>query len=339
MKSTKLIIGTLTVSLALLGGTGAASAGDAQLSEKDRADKAAELYKQANKLYDDQQLSLAEALYRKSWDLQKTFGVASNFGAVELELGKGREAAELLRYAVSHFPAKGKPETRAALEARLEKAKQLVGTARIRTTSAGAEVFVDGKSLGMAPLTEDVYLDPGSHTFEAKQKDHLDAKQTILAIAGKAQDVTLSLPAAPKKAPPPPVATTKEPSPKWPIPGIVMAVTGVVGLGVGGTFIGAAEINRGDAVRLRDKLVAANVNCPAGSADCTQLHAITQRADMFGNTGIGLLIGGGALAAAGVAYVLWPASKTPAPGKEATTLHATFAASPAGGGVTVIGSF
>lgn len=340
MNPTKLIIGTLTVSLALFAGAGTASAGDAPASEKDRADKAAELYKQANKLYDDQQLSLAEALYRKAWDLQKTFGTASNFGSVALELGKGREAAELLRYALSHFPAKGKAETRAALEARLEKAKTLIGTVRVRVTSAGAAVFVDGKALGAAPITEEVYLDPGNHTFEAKQQDHVDAKQTVLAIAGKAQDVTLSLPEAPKKGPAPsPIAAGKQPSSKWSIPGVVMVATGVVGLGMGGAFIGAAEINKNDAVRLRDKLVAGNVTCLAGSTDCTQLHAITQRADMFGNTGIGLLIGGGALAAAGVAYVLWPASKTAGPGKDSATVHATFAASPAGGGVTVVGEF
>ncbi|MFO0587411.1 MAG: PEGA domain-containing protein [Polyangiaceae bacterium] len=341
MKSRKLIIGAAVVSFALLGAAGAAVAGEPEASDKDRADKAAELYKQANKLYDDQQLTLAEALYRKAWDLQKTFGIASNFGAVELELGKGQSAATLLQYALSHFPAKGKPETRAALEARLEKAKQLVGTVRVRVTSAGAEVLVDGKSLGVAPITDEVFLDPGNHTFEAKQKGHKDAKQTVLAIAAKAQDVTLSLPDAPKASGPlpPPVTTAQKPPSKWPVPGVVMAAVGVVGLGVGGAFIGAAEVNKGDAIRLRDKLQAANVSCPAGSTECDSLRATTQRADMFGNTGIGLLIGGGVLAAAGAAYILWPGAKIPAPGQDKATVHATFAASPQGGSVTLVGSF
>lgn len=340
MNSGKLIIAAAAVSFALLGGSGMAVAGEPDAAEKDRADKAAELYKQANKLYDDQQLTLAEALYRKAWDLQKTFGIASNFGAVELELGKGQSAASLLQYALAHFPAKGKPETRAALEARLEKAKQLVGTARVRVTSAGAEVLLDGKSLGSAPITDEVFLDPGNHTFEAKQKGHKDAKQTVLAIAGKAQDVTLSLPEAPK-APEllPPATTAQKPPSKWPVPGVVMAAVGVVGLGVGGAFIGAAEINKGDAIRLRDKLQAAGVTCPAGSTDCDSLRATTQRADMFGNTGIGLLIGGGVLAAAGAAYILWPGAKIPEPGKDKAAVHATIVASPQGGGVTLVGTF
>lgn len=333
MKPSKLTIGLSSLCLcALLSGSAPALAGDGAATDKQRSEKAAELYKQANKLYDDRMLAPAEALYRRAWELQKTYGIASNLGALELDLGKPAAAAEMLRYALQQFPAKGKPETRAALEARLEKAKKLACTLRVKVMSPGAEIFVDGKSAGTAPLAEDLFVEPGSHTIVAKQKERLDAQQVVAAVAGATQDVTLTL------APAPPKPVVAAPPAKLPIPGIVMAVTGAVGLGVGGAFIGLAEANRADAQRQHDKLVLANVSCSAGSSDCTSLHTSTARADTFGNTGIGLLIGGGALAAAGVAYILWPNSQ-PSAKKQDTAVHATFGASPTGGGVTLVGTF
>lgn len=319
----------------LLGSPAVALAGDAPATDKQRSERAAELYKQANRLYDDQKLGPAESLYRQAWEIQKTYAIASNLGALELDLGKPAAAADLLRYAIAHFPQKGKPETRAALEARLEKAKKLACTLRVKVSSPGAEVFVDGKSAGTAPLADDVFVEPGSHTVLARQRDRADAKQVVQASAGGVEEVTLTLLAA-APAPAKPVVT--EPPAKLPIPGIAMAVAGVVGLGVGGAFIGLAEQNRADAVRQHDKLAAAGVTCSAGSPECSSLHGMTARADTFGNTGIGLLIGSGALAAAGAAYILWPSARTPAKAKDAA-IHATFGASPAGGGVTLAGTF
>ncbi len=316
----------------LLGSPAVALAGDVPAAEKQRSERAAELYKQANKLYDDQKLGQAESLYRQAWEIQKTYAIASNLGALELDLGKAAAAADLLRYALAHFPPKGKPETRAALEARMEKAKKLAGTLRVKVGSPGAEVFVDGKSAGTAPLADDVFVEPGSHTVVARLRDRADAKQVVQSTAGSVKEVTLTLAAAPTK----PVVA--EPPAKLPLPGIVMAVTGVVGLGIGGAFVGLAGANRADALRQHDKLTAAGVTCPAGSAECNALHGMTSRADTFGNTGIGLLIGSGALAAAGAAYILWPSTQ-PSAKKKDTAIHATFGASPAGGGVTLVGAF
>jgi tetratricopeptide (TPR) repeat protein len=335
MIPSKLTLGLVSVCLCgVLSSPASALAGDGAATDKQRSEKAAELYKQANKLYDDRMLAPAEILYRRAWDLQKTYGIASNLGALELDLGKPAAAAEMLRYALQQFPSKGKPETRDALAARFDKAKKLACTLRVRVTSPGAEVLVDGKSAGTAPLADDLFVEAGNHTIVARQKDRLDAQQVIAAVAGTTQDVTLT----PAPAPPKPVVVVTTPPAKLPIPGIVMAVTGAVGLGVGGAFIGLAEANRGDAQRQHDKLVLANVTCSAGSSDCSSLHTTTARADMFGNTGIGLLIGGGALAAAGAAYILWPNSQ-PSAKKQDTAVHATFGASPTGGGVTLVGTF
>ena len=315
----------------------AALAGDAPASDKARAEKATELYKQANKLYDEGKLESAEGVYKQAWALQKTYGIASNLGALALDLNKPATAAEMLRYALAQFPAKGKPETREALEARFEKAKKLACAVRVKV-EAGAEVLVDGRSVGTAPLADEVFVEAGSHAFEARMRDRKDGKTTLVAVAGSRSEVSLSLAPLPKIQAPPAASSSSGLASKWPLPGLVMGAAGVVAMGVGGAFVGMAEKNHTDATALRDRLAAGRVSCATASPDCTALHNLTSQADTFGNTGIGLLIGGGVTAAAGVAYVLWPASR-PDPKKKDTKVAASFGASPDGAAVTVSGSF
>lgn len=333
----------LTADAADAPGTAQPRASASGSTAQGRNEKAAELYRQANKLYDEKKLASAEALYREAWDLQKSYDIASNLGAVELDLGKPAAAAEMLSFALTQFPARGKPAERAALEARLARAKGLVCTLRITTNAAGAEIFVDGRRAGMAPLADDVFVDPGARTIEVKQKGHRDAKKTIAATPGARLEVALTLEAAPgapvASAAPRAPAALPPPAPqkRSVIPAIAMGAAGVVAMGVGGALIGVAEASRSQAITKRDELKAAGVSCATPSAGCAELHDLTGRADASGNAGIGVMISGGALAAAGVAYFLWPGAR-PAKAKD-TTLRASFGASPAGGGVTLVGSF
>jgi hypothetical protein len=291
-----------------------------------RVEKASELYRQANKLYDEEKLTSAEALYRQAWEIQKTYDIASNLGALELDLGKPVAAAELLSYAIRQFPVRGKPSDRAAVEARLEKAKKRVSTLHVIVSPPGAQVFVDGHLLGTAPLDSEVFVDPGPVTLEARLPGSVDGRQVLSVSAGFEQDVTLSL------------APVPEAPRRNLVPGIVLGTAGVLALGVGATFLGIAQTASGSANSQHDALAAANVSCAAAAPGCSSLHASAARADTFGNAGIGLLAGGGAFAAAGLAYILWPSSRPVLRTKD-TALSASFGASPAGGSVIVVGSF
>lgn len=302
-----------------------ARAADAPAPSRARIERAGELYRQANKLYDEKKLAAAETLYRQAWEIQKTYDIASNLGAIELDLGKPAAAAEHLAFALRQFPARGKLATHAALTARLEKAKKLSCTLRVKAAT-GARIFIDGREVGAAPLAEEVFVDAGAHVLEARLDGHRDAKQTIRVAAGFEQDVTLSLvalPASPKRSL---------------VPGIVLGAAGAAALGVGGVLIGLAESNRADAQALSDRLKASKVSCAAPSASCAELHGLTARTDALGNAGIGALVGGGALAAGALVYVLWPSARPTSKTKD-TALRASFDASPTGGGVTVLGSF
>ena len=300
------------------------------------SERALDLFRQANKLYDEGELAAAEARYRQAWELQKTYHIASNFGALELDLGKPAAAAELFAFALQNYPARGKPEGRAGIEARLETARKKVFTLRVKVAGAGAEILIDGRSAGTAPLAGELFLEPGSRTIVARQAGRRDAKQVIRATAGGAQEVTLTLEPLPGPRSEPPARP--DPPRRSPIPGVVTGAAGVITLATGAALVGLAESARADAQAKRDALSAAGVSCATPSPGCTELRGLTSRTDTLGNAGIGVMVAGGVLAATGITYLLWPGSST-GPKAGETTLRASIGASPAGGGVTVTGSF
>lgn len=310
---------------AAVSGSAAPARGSAA-AEPTRAERALDLFRQANKLYDQRKLPAAEALYRRALELQQTYDIASNFGALELDLGKPAAAAELFALALRHYPVAGKPAERAGIEARFEQAKKLVCTLRVKVAGAGAEILIDGRSVGVAPLVADLYVEPGSRTIEARQAGRRDAREILRAAAGTTREVRLTL------------EPLSEPARRGPLPGIVMGAAGVVALGAGATLVGLAESTRAEAQGKHDALATSGASCAVPSSECAELHALTSRTDALGNAGIAALVAGGALVAVGLTYTLWPSSAGGAKAREAT-LGLSISASPAGGGATLIGSF
>jgi len=163
-------------------------------------ERAVEIYKRANALYDAGKLEDAEKLYREAWQLAKGYDIASNLGAVTFDRGKYRDAAEYLSYALASFPAGGKPAERTNIQDALKKARAHVGALKLQVNVPRARLSINGKAIGDSPLSLEVFVDPGSITVAAELDGYEPAAQTIEAKAGEAREVTLAL--APKQTPP-----------------------------------------------------------------------------------------------------------------------------------------
>jgi hypothetical protein len=285
------------------------------------AARAAELYRQATRLYAARRLSEAEPLYRRAWELQQSYDIASNLGALELELGEPRLAAELLAHALANFPARGRGEERAAIEARFAAARKLVGTLRVTVGVAGAEVRLDGRPVGRAPLPSEIFVTPGAHVVEASFPGYADMRLELRATPG----VTLAvrLPLAPPAPPAPPPRRSA-------VPVIVGASLGLASAVAGAVLLGTSH--RADT--LHDSIQRAGQSCAMASPGCSDLHAAAALSDRLGNAGVAALGIAGALAAGTVAYVVWPGAKLRAP-----AVRASFGITPAGGAALLTGSF
>lgn len=160
-----------------------------------------------------------------------------------------RDAAEHLSYALRTYAISGSTkEQLAKARQMLAEAKQHVTVVTIAVNVQGAEVLVDGKTVGHAPLPDDVFVEPGPRVIEAKLAGHAGARQTIEATKGGTRNVALALaPAAPAAAATPTTpaaaATPATPATSVASAGSVGPVAPPRGLGA---KAGGAEDPRGD---------------------------------------------------------------------------------------------
>ncbi|WP_437545308.1 hypothetical protein WME97_39060 [Sorangium sp. So ce367] len=169
---------------------------DAPPATSRAGERAAQLYREGNRFYDEARFAEAEARYQAAWDLQQSFDVAGNLGNVELEVNQPREAAEHLLYALNIFPLGEKAEKKSFLQKRLAVARSQVGALRISVNVDNAEVLVDGKVVGHSPLDTQVFVDPGKRRIEARRAG-ARTSTSLLVARGSDQSIALSLDSGP----------------------------------------------------------------------------------------------------------------------------------------------
>ena len=158
------------------------------------------------KLFDDKKYDLARAAFLQAYALRKHPDVLLNLAQSELMSGKPLDAVDHFKEFLRNQSNDKHPRHGDAVRG-LDEARQKIGRLQIRVDQSDAEVFIDGKKVGMSPLSEPLDVTPGQHDVEAR-KGGKTATQTVGAVDGKIQIVTLVLPSIPTV-----VTTTTEPPP------------------------------------------------------------------------------------------------------------------------------
>lgn len=343
----------------------------------DSNDKADTIFRQGNELYRQKKYAEAEAVYEQALQLKKVHDIAANLGYAEMRQGKFLEAAEHLDFAVKTWPPTGKQDMRQGAVERLGLVKKEIATLTIQMGVTGAEVFVDGKSIGTSPLARAVFVEPGSRTIEAKRSGYADARLVIEAAKGAEQTVTLALVAATAVTEanpvPPPIGSSNTagsgaatgsaaappvlPSDEAGSPGgphrLVLAVgtvTAVAALGFGVTLAIVSSVKAGDADDARAALESKGGSsaCTSGllGGECAALHDFRDEAAKTGNAAVWTLIGAGILGGGTAIYALTaPKSSARSGAKDGVNADpgSSFTMAPIvtarGGGVVVVGSW
>ena len=304
-------------------------------------EQAAKWLLKGNTAFQDGNFSEAEKAYREAFALKPVYDIAGNLAMSEFAQSKHRDAAAHLALAIRLFPLTGDPATRDKMQKTFDQCKGHVGTVKVNVaTVRGAQVSVDGKVFGEAPLADDLFLDPGTHTISVTAKGYKDASKSVEVQKGVASVVKLDLVLLPpevvvKNGPdtlPSPLRSKK--------PAIALGAVAVVALGVGGALLGISGGKASDA-RDQDKALKGPrcVSPPGANTNpaCTTLIDTANSADSLHNAGIALLIGGGVVGAAAITYLLLP----PRAVKKAssTGLRATPMVGSDGAALLVSGSF
>ena len=296
----------------------------------------------------------------QAWAISPSYDVALLLAQAELNLNHYADSARLLAYYFRNVSAKENEKTYANAKKGFERAKQQVSSVTV-TAPAGAEVWLDGKAIGSAPLDGAVFVNPGKRMFEVRRGD-LKSQREIEAVAGQEQAVSLTLqetpaaatasaarpeasvgaglsePMQPVESPPP--VDRHDAEQRSLVPIIIGGSATVLALGVGIGFRVAASSSHDDFVRLQQK--NGDGGCTSGSAspsDCTaQRDAVDSENSQRRISTTAFVVAG--VAAVGTAvYWFWPREATPSGAARGGRLRLSGAVTPAGSGLWLNGSF
>ena len=277
-----------------------------------------------------------------------------------------RVARAWTQHAVVAVLAEKKGETERVKSARDAMARLggRVATIELQLSTAllslpGVAVTVDGAPLSELPWTKVFAVDVAAHTVEVQAPGHRSrsikvdglgtGENRILPVAmlERADAAPPSAKVAPTVAIPNTAVFSSGPTQprtegRSKVPGLVGLGVAVAAFAAGGALVGVALGVPAELEAKAPRDAAGNPRChrapqPGEDAACADLRSQAQSGSTMGNVGVGLLVGGGVVAAASIIYLLLPSAR-PASGSTVTHLVAPVAA-PGGGGLVWTGSF
>jgi hypothetical protein len=239
-----------------------------------------------------------EVAYEKmsaAWARRPSFDIAANLAFVEQRLGKRREAAEHLEYALSTFPASADPATKTRMQQDLNALRGDLARVQVEAPE-GCEIRVDGETRGHTPLPQlYLYVEPGTRQVEGTRAGEKGAA-TVEAKPGQTIAIKIVLqPAGGGETPKP---GGESPVPLW--AGLVAGGVGLAGLGAGIGLAVAAGTSGANADDATDALPSRSA-CQGATPDasCQSIEEDLETRDLLSNASMGAFIAGGVLIAGG----------------------------------------
>ncbi len=309
------------------------------------------LFREGKDLLNRHEYAAARTIYLRAWSLKKNWGIAANLGTCEYYLGLYPDAADHLSFALREVPANAEPQAKPRTEAMLREVRFKVVSLVVEVSPPGAEVVVDDRIVGKAPLGGPVFVEPGQHVVRARMAGRESEAKTLTEIAGIERTVVLEVPTSttesslpppnPVLEPPPPVPTPSQ-SPavsssreatRTPVsfstPGSAKSAVLVTGIGLSVAALGIGAVYKAKAWSAEDEMLEASARafsvggsgaCGAGTVLSSPCHDLSQAADQrnsFNKIANITFIAGAATVVTTVAlWALWK-PKTNEPSKNA----------------------
>lgn len=293
---------------------------------------AEELFRHARELHRQKRWQEARDAYDRAWQLERTFQIAANLALVELRLGRARDAAEHLSFALAHLPASDPKvaEARTHLEEMMKEATARVGTLKVELDRDEAVIYVDDQPVGAAPLQHPIYLEAGRHVVHVQPSGapritrELSIEPGVVYRLALSSAPPLSTPGAASAPAPDPVQASPQSDRNRPLETRFVVVAGeaaltLVALGLGTMFGLQANSSRDRADELRTRINAGGdpVRVAQGSMcdptytarppECAELSdAVDDTNALVTRSTVAFIVAGGLAATSVATYLLWP---------------------------------
>lgn len=165
---------------------------DAALSQEART-----LRHRGMKAQNERDYKTAYAAYTAAWNVSKSYALAANLGFVEVKLGRYRDAAEHLSFALREAPKVDDDHDRLLVEKDLAEAKKYIATISFSVTPNDSYVMINRKEIGKASTLQTVFLDPGQIECQARYGERLSERRELKLEPGVALEIRLTIPERP----------------------------------------------------------------------------------------------------------------------------------------------
>jgi hypothetical protein len=167
-------------------------------------------------------------------------------------------------------------------------------------------VSVDGRPVGVSPIKEPVFVDPGKRTIDVTRDDYSPSHKTVDAAKGSTQDVTIQL--IPKPSSPPQQITGWRPTPIYFIVGGSVVIAGL-GAGVVMTAIANGKSTDADSLRTRVPRSGCYQPLPENAKTCEELYNTLKDQGFFSRAAVGSFAVAGVFAVGTGALMLYAGTK------------------------------
>lgn len=180
---------------------GAATAPSAASPAPAAVEEAGKRYDRGLRFYSEGDYRLAVIEFERTYELVPDYRVLYNIGQVRIQLGDYARARKALERYLKEGAGQLKPDREKAVHADLEMLESRTATLLIVASEAGAEVLVDGETVGATPLSDPVLMNAGEHVIELR-KLGFRSQQVRRTLAGSdMSEVNVKLEPVPKEAP------------------------------------------------------------------------------------------------------------------------------------------
>lgn len=217
----------------------AAEEAAAQPSADPVLDEARAHFQKGVDFYAEGDLDAARVELERAYALQPTYRLLFNLGQVAYEQREYAAAEQYFRDYLEQGGDDIEPSRRREVERDLERLQERVSNVRITSNVAQAKLFVDGREVGRAPMTEPLRISAGRRLLRAEAPGRAPVSREVDVVGG--EDRTFELRFGPDLA--------GAPAAEAGSPGVHPAVwtgvaTGVLALGAGGMAFWAGVDDR-----------------------------------------------------------------------------------------------
>jgi hypothetical protein len=330
---------------------------------QDPGGTAKEFIREGTSQYSRRNWEAARGAFAKAWALKPHYAIAGSLADVEMKLGRYREAADHLKYALANLPT-DHPEKRADAESSLKECRAHLSAVRVSVSVVGATVTLDAQELAPNALADELLVDPGPHKIEARKAEYLASSREFTAVAGETREFQLELAQLPASgldqatassvitsapvAPEPDATRNSHTSPRtWVL--VSGSAATVIAAGLGTYFLVRSSSLRTESDGLQAQVAAQGAPERAGTdsqcaadapmrptATCNALYQKNVDHDTAKTDAAIAWIAAGALGAATIAtYLLWPVEDDRAATKSARISITPWLLGARGGAVQV----